>query len=342
MINVGILNKGETRKQMKNIRIIFLLLAVLFFCVSVQAQENQASGSSAGLFDPEAGTVILNSGYKMPVIGIHCASPSVVQTEELVYTAIQEGFRMIRVGAGMVNEEGAWKGIQKALEEKLVAREDLFIAAELTGAETENPEKAIQNLLTRLSLNYIDLMLLRQSQFDRDAALWTAMEKANETGMIRSLGLSGFSETMNLDLFLNNAAAAAMPAVLQLSVYPYEQRQDMRDHLAAYGMIMMSGDPLGGNGEEQVLFADPAVSVAATWHQKTSAQVILRWQLQSGNVIMLTPGHAAQIPEYADIFDFFLGTDEMQQINALDRQQRLIEFESQPVAPVEEWFAIPQ
>ena len=248
---------------------------------------------------------------------------------------------MIRVGAGMVNEEGAWKGIQKALEEKLVAREDLFIAAELTGAETENPEKAIQNLLTRLSLNYIDLMLLRQSQYDRDAALWAAMEKANETGMIRSLGLSGFSETMNLDLFLNNAASA-MPAVLQLSVYPYEQRQDMRDHLTAYGMIMMSGDPLGGNGEEQVLFADPAVSVAATWHQKTSAQVILRWQLQSGNVIMLTPGHAARIPEYADIFDFSLDTDEMQQINALDRQQRLIEFESEPVAPVKEWFAIPQ
>ena len=248
---------------------------------------------------------------------------------------------MILVGAGMVNEEGAWKGIQKALEEKLVIREDLFIAAEMTGAETENPEKAIQNLLTRLGLNYIDLMLLRQSQYDRDAALWAAMEKANETGMIRSLGLSGFSETMNLDLFLNNAASV-MPAVLQLSVYPYEKRQDMRDHLTAYGMIMMSNDPLGGNGEEQVLFADPAVSVAATWHQKTSAQVILRWQLQSGNVIMLTPEHAAQIPEYADIFDFSLGTDEMQQINALDRQQRLIEFESQPVAPVEEWFAIPQ
>ena len=317
------------------------MLAVLFCRVSVQAQENQISGSSAGLFDPEAGTVILNSGYKMPVIGIHCASSSVAQTEELVYAALQEGFRMIRVGAGMVNEEGAWKGIQKALEEKLVIREDLFIAAEMTGAETENPEKAIQNLLTRLGLNYIDLMLLRQSQYDRDAALWAAMEKANETGMIRSLGLSGFSETMNLDLFLNNAASV-MPAVLQLSVYPYEKRQDMRDHLTAYGMIMMSNDPLGGNGEEQVLFADPAVSVAATWHQKTSAQVILRWQLQSGNVIMLTPEHAAQIPEYADIFDFSLGTDEMQQINALDRQQRLIEFESQPVAPVEEWFAIPQ
>lgn len=317
------------------------MLAVLFCGVSAQAQENQTSGSSAGLYDPDAGTVILNSGYKMPVIGIHCASSSVAQTEELVYTALQEGFRMICVGAGMVNEEGAWKGIQKALEEKLVLREELFIAAEMTGAETENPEKAIRNLLTRLELDYIDLMLLRQSQYDRDAALWAAMEKANETGMIHSLGLSGFSETMNLDLFLNNAAAA-MPAVLKLSVYPYEQRQDMRDYLTSFGMVMMSGDPLGGTGEEQVLFADPAVSVSATWHQKTSAQVILRWQLQSGNVIMLTPEHAAQISEYADIFDFSLGTDEMQQINALDRQQRLIEFESSPVAPVEEWFAIPQ
>ncbi len=326
---------------MKFIRIIVLMLAVLFCGISVQAQENYSSGSSAGLYDPEAGTVILNSGYKMPVIGIHCASSSVSQTEELVYTALKEGFRMIRVGAGMVNEEGAWKGIKKALEEKLITREDVFITAELNAAEIENPDNAIRNLLTRLELNYIDLIVLRQSQYDRDAALWAAMEKANKTGTIHSLGLSGFSETVNLDLFLNNAAQT-MPAVVQLSVYPYEQRQDMREQLSAYGTVMITDDPLGGNGEEQVLFADPAVSVAATWHQKTSAQVILRWQLQSENVMILTPGQVSEISEYADIFDFSLEADEMQQINALDRQQRLTEFESVPVAPVEEWFAIPQ
>ncbi|MBQ6504893.1 MAG: aldo/keto reductase [Flexilinea sp.] len=322
---------------MKNIRIIFLMLAVLFCRANVQAQENFSLGSSAGLYDPEAGTVILNSGYKMPVIGIHCISSSVAETEELVYTALQEGFRMIRVGTGMVNEEGAWKGIKKALEEKLITREEIFITAELNAAEIENPDNAIRNLLTRLELNYIDLILLRQSQYDRDAALWAAMEKANKAGTIHSLGLAGFSETMNLDLFLNNGAQT-MPAAVQLSVYPYEQRQDMREQLSAYGAVMITDDPLGGNGEEQVLFADPAVSVAATWHQKTSAQVILRWQLQSGNVIMLTPEHISEISEYADIFDFSLEADEMQQINALDRQQRLTEFESVPVAPVEEWF----
>lgn len=326
---------------MKNFRIIFLILAVLFCGASVQAQEIYTGGSTAGLYDPEAGTVILNSGYKMPVIGIHCASSSVAQTEDLVYAALKQGFRMIRVGTGMVNEEGAWKGIQKALEEKLISREELFVTAELNAAEIENPDNAIRNLLTRLGLNYVDLILLRQSQYDRDAGLWAAMEKANQTGMIHSLGLSGFSETVNLDLFLNNAAHT-MPAAVQFSVYPYEQRQDMREQLSTYGAVMITDDPLGGNGEEQILFADPAVSVAATWHQKTSAQVILRWQLQSGNVMILTPGHASQISEYADIFNFSLDSDEMQQINVLDRQQRLTEFESVPVAPVEEWFAIPK
>ena len=326
---------------MKFIRIIVLMLAALFCGTSVQAQINYSEGSSAGLYDPEAGTVILNSGYKMPVIGIHCTSPSVARTEDLVYTALKEGFRMIHVGAGMVNEEGAWKGIQKALEEKLIAREDLFVAAELNAAEIENPDNAIRNLLTRLELNYIDLILLRQSQYDKDVALWAAMENANRNGTVHSLGLTGFSETVNLNLFLDNAAHT-MPAVVQLSVYPYEQRQDMREQLSAFGAVMITDDPLGGNGEEQVLFADPAVSVAATWHQRTSTQVILRWQLQSGNVIMLTPGHASQISEYADIFNFSLEADEMQQINALDRQQRLTAFESVPVAPVEEWFAIPQ
>ena len=91
MINEAILNKGETRKQMKNIRIIFLMLAVLFCRVSVQAQENQISGSSAGLFDPEAGTVILNSGYKMPVIGIHCASSSVAHQGRSVHRCRNDG-----------------------------------------------------------------------------------------------------------------------------------------------------------------------------------------------------------------------------------------------------------
>ena len=326
---------------MKNIRIIVLMLAMLFCGISAQAQDNFSLGSSAGLYDPEAGTVILNSGYKMPVIGIHCTSPSVARTEELVYTALKKGFRMIRVGAGMVNEEGAWKGIQKALQEKLIPREDLFVAAELNAAEIENPDNAIRNLLTRLELDYIDLILLRQSQYDRDAALWTAMEKANKTGTIHSLGLSGFSETVNLDLFLDNAAHT-MPAVVQFSVYPYEQRQDMREQLSTFGAVLITDDPLGGDGEEQILFADPAVSIPATWHQKTSAQVILRWQLQSENVIMLTPGQISEISEYADIFDFSLEADEMRQIDALDRQQRLTEFESVPVAPVEEWFAIPQ
>ena len=319
---------------MKTSRIILFILAV--FCLSTGAQA-QTAGRTAGLFDTEAGTVILNSGYKMPVIGIHCTGSSVDQTEELVYAALQKGFRMLRVGAGMVNEEGTRKGIQRALEKKLVSREDIFIAAELTGADIENPEKAIQNLLIRLELNWLDLVLLRQSQYDKDAALWKAMEKAVNAGTIHSLGLSGFTEIVNLDLFLDNAAAFS-PAVLQLTLSPYEQRQDMREHLMSDGTVMMTGDPLGGNGEKQVLFADPAISVAATWHQKTSSQVIMSWQMQSENVMILTPEDQAQLDEFAQILDFSLSSDEMQQINALDRGQRLIEFESVPVAPVEEWF----
>ena len=321
---------------MKKIGIIFLMLAVLCCHAGVQAQ-NQVSGASAGLFDPESSTVILNSGWKMPVNGIHCSSDSVSQTEALTYAALQKGFRMIRVGSGLVNEEGVRKGIQRALEEKLISREDLFIIAEMTGTDIENPDRAIQNLLTLMGLNYIDLMLLRQSYYEKDEALWKAMERAYTAGMIHSLGMSGFSEEMNFDLFLNNIASMP-PAVLQIPVYPYEQRRDMREHLTAYGTVMVSNDPLGGIGEKHILFADPAVSIAATWHQKTSPQVVLRWQLQSGNVVILTPEDEAQISEFAEIFDFSLSTDEMEQITALDRQQRLLEFESEPVAPVEEWF----
>lgn len=311
-------------KQLKTICVCFVMLLWAALSSTVQGQ------------DP-SGTVLLNSGYEMPLFGIDCSAFPAARAEELVYTALREGFRSLQLHAGTAVEEAVGRGIRRAIEDGLISREDLFLSAVFSAVERENVSLLIQNTLTRLGVNYLDLMTERQSAYDKDASGWQAMEQASEAGLIRSLGMAGFSDVRNVDLFLDTAVTF-QPAVLQLRVYPYEQRTDMKEHLAESGIVLTAEDPLGGNGEEQILFADSAVSVAATWHQKTSAQIILRWQLQSGNVVMLSPENEAEIAEYADILNFSLNADEMAQIDALDRQQTLIDFESEEVAPVEEWF----
>lgn len=320
---------------MKKIWIIFFLLAAV--CGSGYGQDLRPGMISAGLYDLEAGTVRLNSSYKMPVVGINCPQLSVEKTESLVYAALQKGFRYIQVSAGTAAAEGAGRGIGIAIEDGIVSRDELFLAAVFSPADYENMKILVENTLTRLGVDYLDLMVMQQSVYDRDAKAWQSLERALEEGMVHSLGLNGFTDIRNFDLFLDTAVTV-QPSVLQIPVYPYEQRSDMKEHLAEHGTVLVSDFPLGGHGEEQILFADPVISVAATWHQKTSAQIILRWQLQSENVVVLTPEDEAQISEYADLFDFALSSDEMEQISALDRQQTLISFESEEVAPVEEWF----
>jgi diketogulonate reductase-like aldo/keto reductase len=162
------------------------------------------------------------------------------------------------------------------------------------------------------------MMVLRQNIFSRDLAAWQAMEQASDAGLIRSLGLSGFSDVRNFDLFVSNAASI-QPAVLMTALHPYSQQTDIRTHLDPTGTLLVSDAPLGEIGEEQVIFADPAVSVTASWYQKTSSQVILRWQLQSGNVFLPAVSDEVGIDEYSRILDFELSEEDMEKINALDR-----------------------
>lgn len=292
------------------------LLFVVCGLVSAQETETPAPGSSS------AGTVMLNSGYEMPVFGVSCAMLPAERAESLAYEAVRAGFRLIMAGGTAGNEEGTGKGIRKAIDEKLVSREDLFLVLIYAEeSETVEPGEVIKASLERMGLEYLDMMILRQNIFGRDVACWEAMEQAADDGMIRSLGLSGFSDMRNFDLFTDNAASVT-PAVLMTAMHPYARQTDVREHLDAAGTLLVSEAPLGETGEEQVIFADQAVSVPASRLEKTSSQVILRWHLQSGNIFLPAVSDAEQIEEYADILDFVLSDEEMDQINALDRPAR--------------------
>lgn len=298
---------------MKKICLILIFLLIVFGSAMAEDEVNRFISSST----------LLNNGYEMPQFGISCAGLSSDQAENLVYAGLLKGFRLIAVGGSTAGEEGAGRGIQRAIEEGLVKREEIFISVLFSAEADEGCETAIQNTLERLNLDYVDLMVLRQNDFPKDVEAWQAMEQGIESGLIRSLGLAGFVDVRNYDLFVNNAVTV-QPAVLQIPIHPYEQRQDMQEHLAESGTVLVSDSPLGGDGEEQVLFADPLISLDATWYRKTSPQIILRWQLQNGNVILPEVSDEAQIDEYFEVLDFELTDEEMEQINLLDRSLNLL------------------
>ena len=296
----------------------FYFLVIMVLCISFTAVF-----AETGTDEQMISYIPLNSGYEIPQFGISFAGLSADRTEELIYAALLKGFRMISMDGSASGEEGAGCGIQKAIEEGLVKRDEIFISIPFSMGSEENCEAAIQKSLERLNLEYVDLMVLWQNDFPKDVEAWQSMEQGVETGLIRSIGLAGFVDVRNFDLFVNNAVTV-QPSVLQIPIHPYEQRQDMREHLADSETVLVSDSPLGGDGEEQVLFADPLISMDATWHRKTSPQIILRWQLQCGNVILPEITDEAQIDEYFEVLDFELTEEEMEQINALDKSLNLM------------------
>ncbi|MBQ6341563.1 MAG: aldo/keto reductase [Anaerolineaceae bacterium] len=266
-------------------------------------------------------SVMLNSGWFMPLRGIDVSGLSPQQAENAVYLALLKGFRLIDTAEVKGNEEAVGRGIHKAIEEGLVSREDIFISAGIWIEGSETPEEAgdvvVQKALDALGLDYIDLMIVNQYRFDLDLAAYHAVERAVEEGKVRSIGLSGFGESRNYDLVVNQVDI--LPAVLQLETHPYLQNQDMKRHLSESGTVIEARNPLGGRDDRAVLFADPVISILATWYHKTSDQIILRWQLQSGNIFIPEATDEARLDEYQEILDFELSDSEMAEINALDR-----------------------
>ena len=244
------------------------------------------------MFDLEKGMVLLNSGYGMPILGIGCFRLSQSQAEDSVYWALRDGYRLIDTARIYGNEEGVGHGIQRAIDASL----------------------------SRLNLEYIDLLILHHSQPSNDVEAYQAMEQAVEAGKLKSVGLSNYYEPEDFDRLVD--AATIMPALLQNETHPYHQSTVMKEHIAQYGTVMESWFPLGGRGNTQVLFDDETISSIATEHGKTSAQVILRWHTQMGFVVIPGSKNVNHIKENLDILDFQLTDTEMAEIAGLDKNVR--------------------
>ncbi|WP_195984645.1 aldo/keto reductase [Clostridium sp. D33t1_170424_F3] len=275
---------------------------------------HKTSTAQVGKFDFEKHTVLLNSGYEMPIMGLGTYSLSDEDCYNSVTTLLENGGRLIDT-AYMYHNEAA---VGKAVRESSVPREEIFVITKLYPNQFSDAESAIDEALERMGLDYVDMMLLHHPGTD-DVAAYKAMEQAVKDGKIRSIGLSNWY-VEELEDFLPQVSIT--PALIQNEIHPYYQENDVIPYIQEKGIVVQGWYPLGGRGHTAELLGDNTISAIAKVHGVSSAQVILRWNLQKGVIVIPGSGNPDHIKENLDLFGFELTDEEMKQINALDRNEK--------------------
>ena len=278
----------------------------------IQGGDNTVTGDIS--FNFETKTVLLNSGYEMPIFGIGTYSLTGDTCVESVTAALNSGVRLIDTAYMYHNEES----VGEAVRNSGIPREEIFVITKLYPNQFSDAEAAIEEALVKLDIDYIDMMLLHHPGTD-DVEAYLAMEKAVADGKIRSLGLSNWY-VEELDEFIPQINI--MPALVQNEIHPYYQENDVIPYIHGLGIVVQGWYPLGGRGYTAELLGNEVISEIAAAHGKSSAQVILRWNLQKGVVVIPGSSNPDHIQENTELFDFELTEDEMEQINALDRDEK--------------------
>ena len=259
-------------------------------------------------------TVTLNSGYEMPIYGLGTYSLEGDECVQSVTAALENGVRLIDTAYMYHNEES----VGEAVRNSGVPREDIFVITKLYPNQFSTPEAAIEQALEKLDIEYIDMMLLHHPGED-DVKAYKAMEKAAAEGKIHSIGLSNWY-IEELEDFLPQVDT--VPALVQNEIHPYYQENDVIPYIHDLGIVVQGWYPLGGRGYTKELLGDSVISEIAAAHGKSSAQVILRWNLQKGIVVIPGSSNPDHIKENTELFDFELTNEEMEKINALDRGEK--------------------
>lgn len=281
---------------------------------SVYEGNDKMRDSDIGLFNFETKTVLLNSGYKMPIVGIGTYSLSHDVCVKSVTEHLKAGGRLIDTAFIYHNEKAVGQGVRQSG----VPREEIFVITKLYPSQFANAEAAIEEALKKLDLGYIDMMLLHHPGA-HEVEAYKAMERAVKAGKIRSIGLSCFY-IKELDRFLPQVSI--MPALIQNEIHPYYQDNNVIPYIQSKGIVVQGWYPLGGRGHTGPLLNNPVITEIARTHNKSSAQVILRWNLQKSVVVIPGSSHPAHIRENLDLFNFELTADEMTRIKALDRNEK--------------------
>lgn len=295
--------------------IIIMAVAILGANITTLAEDTYKNGIPY---------VTLNNGLQMPRFGIGTFNvPGDTVATDAVSYALKNGYRHIDTAHAYRVERGVGEGIK----ESGVPREEIWVTSKLWPSEygEEKSAKAIDMMLDRIGLDYIDLLYVHQPMGDWRGA-WRAMEKAVADGKVRTLGISNFDAADSL----YTAAlewAKIKPAVMQIECHPYAQRLEWAEKLANDSIILEAWFPLGGAMSNGALFKDPMIQEIAAAHDKTPAQIILRWHIQEGHSTIPGATNHGYITENIDIFDFELTPFEMEQMRKLNKEQRFFNMD---------------
>ncbi|WP_459643424.1 aldo/keto reductase [Kineococcus sp. NUM-3379] len=262
-------------------------------------------------------TLALNDGTSVPQVGLGVFQVPPERTAENVRTALEAGYRLIDTAQGYGNEEG----VGEALATSGVPREEVYVTTKLTNSEhgRDSTLRAFDESMRKLRLEVLDLFLIHWPlpMFDRYVETWKAFEELRASGRVRSIGVSNFT-VAHLERLA--AETGTVPAVNQVELHPWLPQEELRAYHAAHGIVTEAWSPIGqGRG----LLEEPVVAELAGAKGRSPAQVVLRWHVQLGNVVIpksLTP---SRIAENIDVFGFSLDEDDMARLATLATGRRL-------------------
>lgn len=274
----------------------------------------------------------LNNGIKMPMAGIGTFLLTPDQAESAVLEALKDGYRLIDAANAYVNE----KAVGRAMKKSGLTREDIFLETKIWPSFYMQ-EDAVEKTLERLDTDYIDLLLIHQPSGNYVAG-YRLMEKAYKEGKVKAIGLSNFTKEQIQEIL---DICEVKPTVLQTEVHPYFQELELKEFLTKEDIKIQAWYPLGHG--DAALLNDETIVELGKKYQKSTAQIILRWHIQAGNIVIPGSKNPEHIKANFDLFDFALTEDEMKKISGLDKNVRyytstpeLLKKYAEMVPPVDE------
>lgn len=272
--------------------------------------------------------VTLNNGVKMPQLGYGVYQVSKDECERCVLDALKVGYRHIDTAQSYFNEEE----VGNAIEKSGVPRNEIFLTTKvwIEHYGYEQTKASVYESMQKLKVNYIDLVLLHQPFADYYGA-WRALEDMYADGKIRAIGISNFYPDRMVDLA---SFSRIKPMVNQVETHPFNQQIEAQEWMKKYGVQIEAWAPFGeGRGG---LFTNETIAKIAAKYNKTVAQVILRWELQRGIVVIPKSVHIERMEQNLDVFDFEISVEDMQIMASLDKKQSSFFSHTDPA--MVEWF----
>ena len=271
--------------------------------------------------------ITLNNGIKIPQLGLGTYLLSPDEAQHSTTFALDHGYELIDTANAYVNEKGVGRGMHATK----LKREEIFLETKLWPYFYED-ETAIDKTLERLNTNYIDLMILHQPAGNYLSG-YRLLEKAYEQGKLKSIGISNFNEA-EIENILKHCKIK--PQLIQVEAHPYFSQTKLLQTLNKHNIALQAWYPLGGRGNQSIM-NEPVIQEIAEKHKKSCAQVILRWHIQKGFIVIPGSKSEKHILDNINIFDFELSSQDMQQIATLEKETTIYQRSDEQLQQFAAW-----